>query len=55
MNNFKRQTKKSSKIGHLSKYVIHYADDVMIATDGTLAHHLDIVVGNVFRLPIRQF
>jgi hypothetical protein len=30
-------------LGHLSKYVIHYADDVMIATDGSLAHHLDIV------------
>ncbi len=29
--------------GDLSKYVIHYADDVMIATSGTIAHHLDIV------------
>ena len=30
-------------LGQLSKYVIHYADDVMIATDGSLAHHLDII------------
>ena len=30
-------------LGPLSKYVIHYADDVMIATDGSLAHHIDII------------
>ena len=30
-------------LGHLAKYVIHYADDVMIATDGSIGHHLDIV------------
>jgi hypothetical protein len=30
-------------LGHIAKYVIHYADDVMIATDGSKEHHLDIV------------
>ncbi len=30
-------------LGDLHKYVIHYADDVMIATDGTIEHHLDII------------
>ena len=35
-------------LGHLAKYVIHYADDVMIATDGSLEHHIDIV-GQVLR------
>ena len=30
-------------LGNLAKYVIHYADDVMIATDGSMAHHIDII------------
>ena len=29
--------------GHMAKYVIHYADDVMIATEGTFAFHLKIL------------
>ena len=30
-------------LGHLSQYVLHYVDDILIATDGTMLEHIDIV------------
>ena len=30
-------------LGNLAQYVIHYADDILIATDLTLEHHLQII------------
>ena len=30
-------------LGHLSQNVIHYADDILVATDGTMQEHLDMI------------
>ena len=30
-------------LGSMSKYVLHYADDILIATDKDLGHHIEIV------------
>ena len=35
-------------LGSMSKYVLHYADDILIATDQDLDHHIEIV-GEVLR------
>jgi len=35
-------------LGNMSQYVLHYADDILIATDKDLTHHIEIV-GEVLR------